>query len=85
MACGLRQPEVYDNPSPLPPPSAPAANRSTIIILASNDNPQKSDARMMHIVLSLLGMHRVLVEQGKGGIKVWGGGGRCWWSRARAG
>ena len=43
---------------------------------------------MMHIVLSLLGMHRVLVEQGKGGIKVWRGGrevlveGRFWWSRA---
>lgn len=43
---------------------------SAIIILADEQKPDQSDARLIHVVLSLMVMHKELQQEGKGGIKV---------------
>lgn len=48
---------------PLLPPSS-------IIILAGDTDAEQSDASLIRVVLSLMGMHKELLESGKGGLKV---------------
>ena len=63
----------------------PPCSLSAIIILAEESKPDQSDARLIHVVLSLMVLHKELQAEGGGGIKVRGwtrGGVNC---RPRAG
>lgn len=41
-----------------------------IVVLATAESPERSDARVLRIVLSLMGVHDRLKKAGRGGLQV---------------
>lgn len=41
-----------------------------IVVLATAESPERSDARVLRIVLSLMGVHDRLEKAGRGGLQV---------------
>ena len=42
-----------------------------VVVLATAESPERSDARVLRIVLSLMGVHDRLEKAGLGGLQVW--------------
>lgn len=48
-----------------------------VVVLATAESPERSDARVLRIVLSLMGVHERLEKAGLGGLQVRPYGGTC--------